>query len=106
MPGAAPQAGSPPATGGLPGSAPNPMANMAMLQAMMGGMGGMPGGMGGMGGMPAAPADTRPPAERFASQLTQMREMGFTDDEQNIRALSASGGNVQFAVERILDGRA
>lgn len=31
----------------------------------MGGMGGMPGGMGGMG----APADTRPPAERYATEL-------------------------------------
>ena len=33
----------------------------------MGGMGGMP-GMAGMGGM-GAPADTRPPRERFATQL-------------------------------------
>ena len=58
------------------------------MQAMMGGggmggMGGMGGlgGMGGMGGMGAAPADTRPAREKYASQLTQIKEMGFSDEE-------------------------
>jgi len=44
--------------------------------------GGMGGGMGGMGGMPsAAPTDSRPPRERFANELTQIKEMGFNDEE-------------------------
>ena len=38
------------------------------------------GGAGGMGGG-AAPTDTRPPRERYASELQQLKEMGFTDEE-------------------------
>lgn len=48
---------------------------------------------------------TEPPEVRFAEQLRQLEDMGFTDREQNIRALTATSGNVQFAVERILSGR-
>lgn len=70
---------------------------------MMGQGGGMPGSMGGMGGFgmpnlspemmqqmqammggganPTAAADTRPPAERYATELAQVKEMGFSDDE-------------------------
>lgn len=105
-----PPAASPPAA--APGAAPGTggMPDFAAMMQMMGGMGGM-GGFGGFGGpasapSPAPPADTRPPEERFASQLAQMTEMGFTDTAQNIRALQATGGNVQFAIDRILDGRA
>jgi ubiquilin len=111
MPGAPAPAPAPaPAFGAAPGGAPDMAGLMQMMQMMGGmgggGMGGFP-GMGGMGGAsaPAQPADTRPPEERFASQLTQMQDMGFTDQPQNIRALQATAGNVQFAVERILDGR-
>ena len=51
-----------------------------MQQMMqMQGMGGA-GGMGGMGGMGGAPTDSRPPAERFANELNQLKEMGFTDE--------------------------
>lgn len=39
---------------------------------------------------------------RFASQLTQMKEMGFYDEAANIAALSATGGNVSAAIERLL----
>ena len=63
----------------------------------MGGMGGFP-GMGGMGGMNPAmmaqleammgggsansnPADTRPPREKYATELAQIKEMGFNDEE-------------------------
>ena len=35
-----------------------------------------------------------------------MRSMGFGDDAQSLRALEAVHGNVQMAVERILDGHA
>jgi ubiquilin len=88
---------------------------MGLMQAMggLGGLGGMGGGMGDLaaqlGGVPpapAAPADTRPPEVRFEAQLTQMRDMGFTDDAVSIRALIVTGGSVQLAIERILDGRA
>lgn len=49
---------------------------------------------------PAAPS--RSPEVRFESQLQQLEGMGFTDREANIRALIASNGNVNAAVERLL----
>ncbi|RMD41310.1 hypothetical protein DV735_g3823, partial [Chaetothyriales sp. CBS 134920] len=42
----------------------------------------------------AAPADTRPPEERYATQLRQLNEMGFHDFDRNIQALSRSGGDI------------
>lgn len=52
---------------------------------------------------PAATAATNP-GELYASQIEQLQDMGFTSREQNIRALQASMGNVNAAVERILTG--
>jgi ubiquilin len=49
---------------------------------------------------PAAPH--QPPEVRFASQLTQLESMGFIDRESNIRALTATNGNVNAAIERLL----
>ncbi|RWW42551.1 hypothetical protein BHE74_00051897 [Ensete ventricosum] len=43
-----------------------------------------------------------PPEERYATQLTQLREMGFFDTQENIRALSATAGNIHAAVEWLL----
>ena len=79
----------------------------------MGG-GGMPpgGGMGGGmpppagGGMPppAAIADSRPPEERFATQLEQLNNMGFPDRNSNIQALVQSNGDVNQAINFLLGG--
>ncbi|KAI9598213.1 hypothetical protein BDF19DRAFT_431728 [Syncephalis fuscata] len=95
------------------------MSNPEMLSQMMGMMPSMmPGaaigqGMGpgaGMGlgafgqNMGTNPADNTPPEERYADQLRQLTEMGFWDAEQNLRALVASGGNVNRAVEMLLSG--
>jgi len=52
----------------------------------------------------AAAAPTQPPEVRFADQLTQLEGMGFTDRAANLRALTASQGNVNAAVERLLSG--
>jgi ubiquilin len=41
---------------------------------------------------------------RYASQLSQLESMGFADKPLNIRALKATSGNVNAAVERILSG--
>lgn len=84
-----------------------PAAPPADWASMFGGMGGM-GAMGGMSGAaapapgvtPGAPA--QPPAERFAAQLRQLREMGFYDESAAIAALTATNGNVQAALERLL----
>ncbi|KAI3382822.1 hypothetical protein SNEBB_011369 [Seison nebaliae] len=43
-----------------------------------------------------------PPEQRFASQLEQLAAMGFVDREANIRALTATMGDVNSAVERLL----
>jgi ubiquilin len=47
----------------------------------------------------AAPLD--PPEVRFQVQLAQLSEMGFYDADANIRALLATGGNVQAAIDRL-----
>lgn len=48
--------------------------------------------------------NTESAAQRYATQLSQLEAMGFTDNEANLRALSATGGNVNAAVERLLGG--
>ncbi|CAO3698800.1 unnamed protein product [Rhizopus microsporus] len=48
--------------------------------------------------------DTRPPEERFQVQLQQLNEMGFWDAAKNIRALTATGGNVNAAIELLFSG--
>lgn len=47
---------------------------------------------------------SEPPEIRFQSQLSQLNDMGFFDPQENIRALLATGGNVNAAVERLLNG--
>jgi len=39
---------------------------------------------------------------RFSEQLDTMHEMGFTDRKENIRALLGAGGNINSAIERLL----
>ena len=70
----------------------------------MGGMGGMGGygGLGGMGGMgafggqgaPGAPGANVDYKTLYADQLGQLQGMGFTNEQTNIDALKATGGNV------------
>merc|ERR1712232_657559 len=50
---------------------------------------------------PAAGSSSAP-AERFERQLQSLTEMGFTDRSANLRALEATGGNVNRAIERLL----
>ncbi|TFK22921.1 hypothetical protein FA15DRAFT_621728 [Coprinopsis marcescibilis] len=117
-----------PGAGGVP---PNPFSNPAMMQQMQqmfgggnpwgggfgAGAGGFGAGAGGFGAAPgfgggfgapaaaaAAPADSRTPEERFQVQLQQLQDMGFSNAQQNVRALLATGGNVHAAIEYILGG--
>lgn len=59
-------------------------------------------------GMPQVPAFGQqqqpqvPPAERFAAELQQLKQMGFYDESLNLQALTLSGGNVNAAVEWLL----
>jgi ubiquilin len=104
--------------GGAGGAGANPFA--AMGQPPAGGAAGQPSannpfaglfgpggfGAGGFGQAPAAPADTRPPEEVYEIQLRQLNEMGFYEFDRNVSALRRSGGNVQGAIEYLLNGGA
>jgi ubiquilin len=109
--------GAPGAGGANPFQIPGmpPMTPEMMQQAMQmmqgGGMGDLFGGAGGFGGAgagagaassPPPPADTRPPEERYESQLRQLNDMGFFDFDRNVEALRRSGGSVQGAIEQLL----
>jgi ubiquilin len=95
---------------------------LQMLGQLMGGAGGAAGGalppvapglggfadfgrLAGLGGF-GAPATAGPPppnaSELYATQLQQMREMGFPNDEANLAALHSCGGSVTMAVDRLL----
>ncbi|KAH6767288.1 ubiquitin family protein [Perilla frutescens var. hirtella] len=65
-----------------------------MLMNMFGGLG--------AGGLTASNAPDVPPEELYATQLSQLQDMGFLDTQENIRALRATAGNVHAAVERLL----
>lgn len=43
-----------------------------------------------------------PPEERFATQLEQLEQMGFPNKQNNLAALSATNGNVDMAIDRLL----
>ncbi|XP_042062006.1 ubiquitin domain-containing protein DSK2b-like isoform X2 [Salvia splendens] len=65
-----------------------------MLMNMFGGLG--------AGGFAVPNSPDGPPEEVYATQLSQLQEMGFFNTEENIRALRATSGNVHAAVERLL----
>jgi len=44
------------------------------------------------------------PAQRYGPQLTQMEEMGFPNRDANLTALIRTNGNVNAAIERLLNG--
>jgi ubiquilin len=96
---------TPGGTAAPPGNPFGGMVDPNLLQQMFGGFGGAPGaGAFGAGATTAAPADSRPPEERFQTQLQQLQDMGFVNASQNVRALMATGGNVHAAIEYILGG--
>ncbi|XP_074275769.1 ubiquitin domain-containing protein DSK2a-like [Silene latifolia] len=78
--------------GGAAGNGNN--MGLDMLMNMFGGLG--------AGGLTTPENSNVPPEELYATQLTQLQEMGFFDAQENIRALQATRGNVHAAVERLL----
>jgi ubiquilin len=70
----------------------------------MGGFGGF-GGMGGFGGSNQQQQQDSNTnwEEKYASQLNSLEMMGFTNKQTNLDALKATGGNVEAAIERILN---
>lgn len=77
----------------------NLMASMLTSLAGQGGQSG--GGLGGLG----ANSPAQPPEERYRSQLEQLTAMGFINREANLQALIATFGDVNAAVERLLQNR-
>jgi ubiquilin len=67
------------------------------------------GALGGQTGTTTTPTPTTTttpssvnPALLYRDQLNQLIEMGFTNSEQNLQALIATGGNIQAAINRML----
>lgn len=52
---------------------------------------------------PTTPVDTRPPEERFSTQLQSLQEMGFTDQAANLQALVQTNGDISAAIARLLN---
>ncbi|THU65738.1 hypothetical protein C4D60_Mb05t06800 [Musa balbisiana] len=75
----------------------NGMLNNTGLEFLMNMFGGL-----GTGGLGVPPTSNVPAEELYATQLSQLQEMGFFDTQENIRALTATAGNVHAAVERLL----
>ncbi|XP_029127087.1 ubiquitin domain-containing protein DSK2b isoform X4 [Cajanus cajan] len=81
---------------GQTGGGTGPMNNLGleMLSSMFGGLG--------SGSLAVPNRSNEPPEQLYATQLSQLQEMGFFDTQENIRALIATSGNVHAAVERLL----
>ncbi|KAH9710656.1 ubiquitin domain-containing protein DSK2b [Citrus sinensis] len=71
-----------------------PNMGLEMLMNMFGGLG--------AGSLAVPNRSDVPPEQLYATQLSQLQEMGFFDTQENIRALIATAGNVHAAVERLL----
>lgn len=92
-----PAAGTAGAAPGAPGAAANPGNMFSMMANMF--------GQPGAGVAPAGTPQTfQSPEARFAVQLQQLNDMGFNDNAANIRCLTATGGNLNLAIERLLSG--
>ncbi|KAL8092179.1 hypothetical protein AgCh_034470 [Apium graveolens] len=84
-------------TGGTTGAGAQNNMGLDALMNMFSGLGGL-----GAGGLNVPNTPDLPPEELYATQLSQLQEMGFFDTQENIRALRATSGNVHAAVERLL----
>ena len=69
--------------------------DLASLMARMLSSGGLGSGLGSGANLP-------PPEERYRAQLEQLTAMGFVNREANIQALVATFGDVNAAIERLL----
>jgi len=91
------------------GPMPNAASNNLDFSALLGGLSlnGTPGTNSNLSTTQpttSAPVNSTDFNTLYASQLQQLQDMGFADVPSNIRALQATGGNVNAAVERLLSG--
>lgn len=85
----------------------DPLASL-MAQMFTGQLGnsGSGGGLGGLSNvLNSAMNPSQPPEERYRSQLEQLTSMGFLNREANLQALIATFGDVNAAVERLLQSQ-
>jgi ubiquilin len=82
-------------TGTTGAAAANPLLNNPQLLSMLSSLSGNP-AFGGAGA-------NIPPEERYRSQLDQLVGMGFSNREANIRALQDTNGDVNAAIDRLLN---
>lgn len=54
-------------------------------------------------GMSAQTDTNQPPEQRYRTQLEQLAAMGFVNREANLQALIATFGDVNAAIERLLN---
>ncbi|KMZ75844.1 Ubiquitin domain-containing protein DSK2b [Zostera marina] len=80
----------------IAGTGPTVTPNIRLLLNMLGG--------GAQSGASVPNTHNVPPEQLYATQLSQLQEMGFFDTQENIRALSSTSGNVNAAIERLLEG--
>lgn len=73
-------------------------ANVNSISQLMSQM--FAGGLGGLGGQQQS---QQPPEERYRDQLEQLNSMGFTDRQQNLNALIETFGDVNGAIEKLLN---
>jgi len=79
-------------SGGSPAATPS--ASNDMMRQMLQQMSGM--------GTTNSGQPVQDPETRFASQLEQLANMGFTNRTANIEELQRTGGNVEAAIDRLL----
>eukprot|EP00439_Symbiodinium_sp_Y106_P035823 s411_g4.t1 len=83
------------------------MSNPALMSMMMNPAMNPFAGGGYGAGAPMAQTATQPPElqrARFASQLTQLSAMGFTNEAACLRALAQHEGRVDAAIDTLLSG--
>ncbi|KAI1301779.1 Ubiquilin-1 [Halotydeus destructor] len=95
VPGANPFAG----LGGMPTTTPAPASGQTGSEPGLGNLNQL---MAQMFNQQQSAGNQQPPEERFRDQLEQLSGMGFVNREANIRALLATFGDVNAAVERLL----
>jgi ubiquilin len=99
---------TPPSQAGIPpGTTIPPPGSVPQFAGTMPGLGGTMPGLGTWPFFPITPMAQQPvqdPEQRFAVQLQQLNDMGFTNRQLNIQCLLMSNGNVDLAIERMLNG--
>ena len=79
------------------------MGNLGNLGNLVG-LGGL-GGMGNIGNVGTAGTNDNniDYKEKYKEQLSQLKDMGFINEETNIQVLKQCDGNVQFVIERLIN---